>query len=105
VKGVLTRPDPGAAPYTTLEIGTASFPEDPWRVIEARHWDASWDHTRYEFLRIMAEDPAGRIVAYAAHQQGDEVCKTASLGDLREIPAQDTAPSGGIVRKALRPRR
>src|SRR3990170_4061924 len=47
-----------------VEIGVASFPDDPWTVEEARHWDASWDHGRYEYLRLMTEDAAGRAVGY-----------------------------------------
>src|SRR3989304_4059501 len=29
-----------------VEIGVASFPDDPWTVGEGRPWDASWDHGR-----------------------------------------------------------
>ncbi len=47
-----------------VEIGVASFPDDPWTVEEAQHWDASWDHARYEFLRLMAEEADQRIIAY-----------------------------------------
>ena len=47
-----------------VEIGVASFPDDPWTLEEARHWDASWNHARYEYLRLMAEDAAGRAVGY-----------------------------------------
>lgn len=45
-----------------VEIGSLSFPDEPWNVEEIRHFDASWDHTRYEYLRMMAEGGDGRVV-------------------------------------------
>lgn len=47
-----------------VEIGSAAYPDSPWNEEETRHWDASWDHTRYQFLRLMAEDAGARVVGF-----------------------------------------
>ncbi len=45
-----------------VRIGTAAFPDDPWSEEELRHNDASWDHTRYWFVRFLAEGDGGAVV-------------------------------------------
>jgi GNAT superfamily N-acetyltransferase len=60
-----------------VRIGTASFPDDPLSEEEVRHNDAAWDHSRYWFVRFVAEDPHGAVVgtgrmshmAYEFHPQ------------------------------------
>lgn len=45
-----------------VSIGTASFPDDPQNEEELRHNDAAWDHSRYWFVRFVAEDGSGTVV-------------------------------------------
>ncbi|MGH7751304.1 MAG: GNAT family N-acetyltransferase [Gemmatimonadales bacterium] len=60
-----------------VRIGTASFPDDPFSEAEVRHNDGAWDHSRYWFIRFVAEDPSGTVVgtgrmshmAYEFHPQ------------------------------------
>lgn len=45
-----------------VEIANANQPDDLTSVEGMRHWDNSWDTSRFDRLRIVADDPAGRIV-------------------------------------------
>lgn len=45
-----------------VEIANANDPDDLTSAEAMRHWDSSWDTSRYDRLRIVAEDPAGRVV-------------------------------------------
>jgi len=50
------------ADYPALvAVGKASYPDYGESVEELRHWDKTWNHTKYFKLRLVAED-AGRIV-------------------------------------------
>jgi len=52
------------ADYSALvAIGKASYPDYGETVEEWRHWDKTWDHSKYFKLRLVAED-SGRIVGY-----------------------------------------
>jgi len=52
------------ADYPVLvAIGKASYPDYGETVEEWRHWDKTWDHTKYFKLRLVAEE-SGRIVGY-----------------------------------------
>jgi GNAT superfamily N-acetyltransferase len=52
------------ADYPALvAVGKASYPDYAETVEEWRHWDKTWDHSKYFKLRLVAED-AGRIVGY-----------------------------------------
>jgi GNAT superfamily N-acetyltransferase len=52
------------ADYSALvAIGKASYPDYGETVEEWRHWDTTWDHTKYFKLRLVAED-SGRIAGY-----------------------------------------
>ena len=52
------------ADYPALvAIGKASYPDYGETVEEWRHWDETWDHSKYFKLRLVAED-SGRIVGY-----------------------------------------
>ncbi len=53
------------ADYTpVVTLGTLSYPDEPWNEEEFRHRDASWDLTRYDRHRVIAEDSAKRVVGY-----------------------------------------
>jgi ribosomal protein S18 acetylase RimI-like enzyme len=68
----MTRPGPdvhlrpfGAGDFAPLvALGTAVFPDAPWNEDELRHWEATWDYTRYHRQRVIAEDNSGRLVGY-----------------------------------------
>ncbi len=78
----------GEADYPrVVELGTAVFPDEPWSEEGFRHWDASWDHTRYERHRVVAEDAAGRTI-YEALQ-----------ADLRRRGATIVHAGGGWPRR------
>jgi GNAT superfamily N-acetyltransferase len=52
------------ADYPALvAVGKASYPDYGETVEEWRHWDKTWDHSKYFKLRVVAED-SGRIVGY-----------------------------------------
>jgi GNAT superfamily N-acetyltransferase len=52
------------ADYSALvAVGKASYPDYAETVEEWRHWDKTWDHTKYFKLRLVAEE-AGRVVGY-----------------------------------------
>src|SRR2546428_5688518 len=52
------------ADYPALvAVGKASYPDYAETVEELRHWDKTWDHSKYFKLRLVAED-AGRVVGY-----------------------------------------
>ena len=52
------------ADYPALvAVGKASYPDYGETVEEWRHWDKTWDHSKYFKRRLVAED-AGRIVGY-----------------------------------------
>src|SRR2546425_9739499 len=46
-----------------VAVGKASYPDYAEAVEELRHWDKTWDHSKYFKLRLVAED-AGRVVGY-----------------------------------------
>ncbi len=81
-----------------VEIGVASFPDDPWTVEEQRHEDASWDHTRYEFLRLIAEDAGGRIVGYGriSHMRWEFHPQLYYLGVVVDPPLRGRGIGGAI---------
>ena len=47
-----------------VEISNLVDPDDLCDVESVRHRDATWDGSRYEQLRLMAGDAAGRVVGY-----------------------------------------
>src|SRR5438309_4093435 len=52
------------ADYPALvAVGKASYPDYGESVEEWRHWDKTWDHSKYFKLRLVAEED-GRIVGY-----------------------------------------
>jgi GNAT superfamily N-acetyltransferase len=52
------------ADYPALvAVGKASYPDYGETVEEWRHWDKTWDHSKYFKLRLVAED-RGRVVGY-----------------------------------------
>lgn len=52
------------ADYPALvAVGKASYPDYAETVEEWRHWDKTWDHSKYFKLRLVAED-SRRIVGY-----------------------------------------
>jgi GNAT superfamily N-acetyltransferase len=52
------------ADYPALvAVGKASYPDYGETVEEWRHWDETWDHSRYFKVRLVAED-SGRVVGY-----------------------------------------
>jgi mycothiol synthase len=52
------------ADYPALvAVGKASYPDYGETVEEWRHWDKTWDHSKYFKLRLVAED-SGRVVGY-----------------------------------------
>src|SRR2546430_16230844 len=52
------------ADYPALvAVGKASYPDYAETVEELRHWDKTWDHSKYFKLRLVAED-SGRVVGY-----------------------------------------
>ena len=52
------------ADYPALvAVGKASYPDYGETVEEWRHWDETWDHSKYFKLRLVAED-SGRVVGY-----------------------------------------
>ena len=47
------------ADYPALvAVGKASYPDYAETVEELRHWDKTWDHSKYFKLRLVAEDAA-----------------------------------------------
>ena len=52
------------ADYPALvAVGKASYPDYGETVEEWRHWDETWDHSKYFKLRLVAED-SGRVAGY-----------------------------------------
>jgi GNAT superfamily N-acetyltransferase len=52
------------ADYPALvTVGKASYPDYGESEKELRHWDETWDHSKYFKLRLVAED-SGRVVGY-----------------------------------------
>jgi len=52
------------ADYPALvAVGKASYPDYGETVEEWRHWDETWDHSKYFKVRLVAED-SGRVVGY-----------------------------------------
>jgi GNAT superfamily N-acetyltransferase len=52
------------ADYSALvAVSKASYPDYAETIEEWRHWDETWDHSKYFKLRLVAED-FGRIVGY-----------------------------------------
>jgi L-amino acid N-acyltransferase YncA len=45
-------------------VANAIFPDDPRSVDDVRRRDRLWDRERYDLLRLVGEDAAGRIVAW-----------------------------------------
>jgi len=69
----------GEADYPrVVELGTAVFPDEPWSEEEFRHWDASWDHTRYERHRVAAA--AGRSTKRSKRSSGDAAPRSSTRG-------------------------
>ena len=48
-----------------VAVANAAYPDYPWSVEEFRHWDTRYDRGRVKLERIVAEDPAGRMLAWA----------------------------------------
>ncbi len=46
------------------EVYNATYPEHRESLEEMKHWDETWDHTRYERRRYVAETADGEIVAF-----------------------------------------
>jgi GNAT superfamily N-acetyltransferase len=59
----IVRPAAPADYPALVAVGKASYPDYGETVEEWRHWDKTWDHSKYFKLRLVAED-AGRIVGY-----------------------------------------
>ena len=57
------RPSTPADYPALVAIGKASYPDYGETVEEWRHWDETWDHSKYFKLRLVAEE-SGRIVGY-----------------------------------------
>jgi GNAT superfamily N-acetyltransferase len=59
----IVRPATPADYPALVAIGKASYPDYGESVEEWRHWDKTWDHSKYFKIRLVAEE-AGRIVGY-----------------------------------------
>jgi GNAT superfamily N-acetyltransferase len=59
----LVRPATPADLPALVAVGKASYPDYGETVEELRHWDKTWDHSKYFKLRLVAQD-SGRIVGY-----------------------------------------
>ncbi len=57
------RPATPADYSAMVAVGKVAYPDYGETVEEWRHWDATWDHTKYFKLRLVAED-SGRVVGY-----------------------------------------
>jgi len=57
------RPSTPADYPALVAVGKASYPDYGETVEEWRHWDETWDHSKYFKLRVVAED-SGRVVGY-----------------------------------------
>jgi GNAT superfamily N-acetyltransferase len=57
------RPATPADYLALVAVGKASYPDYGETVEEWRHWDETWDHSKYFKLRLVAED-SGRVVGY-----------------------------------------
>jgi GNAT superfamily N-acetyltransferase len=59
----LVRPATPADYPALVAVGKASYPDYGESEEELRHWDETWDHSKYFKLRLVAED-SGRVVGY-----------------------------------------
>ena len=57
------RPATPADYLALVAVGKASYPDYGETVEEWRHWDETWDHSKYFKLRLVSED-SGRVVGY-----------------------------------------